>query len=933
MTTALYRRYRPDSFAQVIGQEHVTVPLANAIDKHRINHAYLFSGPRGCGKTTSARILARCLNCAQGPTATPCGQCDSCTDLATGGPGSLDVIEIDAASHGGVDDARDLRERATFAPTRDRYKVFIIDEAHMVTPAGFNALLKIVEEPPEHIKFIFATTEPDKVIGTIRSRTHHYPFRLVPPEPLMQYLETLAGYEQIPIAPGVLSLVIRAGGGSVRDTLSVLDQLLAGATQDGVSYDLAVNLLGFTPENLLDDVVNALAAEDSPTVFRVVDQVVQSGQDPERFVQDLLERFRDVVIVRAAPEQAAGILHGMPEDQLRRLEAQAQQLGAAEVSRAADITAAALTQMNGATSPRLHLELLMARLMLPATDETERGLAARMDRLERRIEYGGVPEASAGNPQPRQPAPQAAAPAEETGLSGAAAARAALLREREAEEASEEQSAVEPQQPAAQPQPAPRPERQPEPQARPEPTPEPQQAEPVNDQPAQPVQSNVPEVAVPPQAPATPEQPTEQRAAQQPSQVEMARRAWPEVLEFLKNESRLIWMTVNGNAQVVGFDGKLLTIGFDNDGARNTVQMRGGANLLSAGFNHVLGIQPELDLISGTSDGGSPKGSSRPARQQPQPARQRPQAPPEQPPAAQQQRPTQKPAQPASPVARQNAADTRPQASAQPSSPQPPQQPARPPQQSQQRPAPQSAPQPAPIHPQPPATGVAGWGTGQPDQAWGQPEPDWGEPDPNWGPPDDDEWMPNEDPWNPQPPENSATPQPPQQAEPAETQQSAPQQPAPVEEPSSAEPEIATGPDPVASDGYAGFIPRNEQAEEPVIPAFAKSEAELRQEFQRRFGDVIPGSSGKKPQQDSPKPASGSRFADMVAQYGGQPQSGSESETAPQEEKTSDDDDDDYASEDDEIIEDSGLAGRSVVENVLNGRLVEERNADGSPKL
>ncbi|MDN6150643.1 MAG: DNA polymerase III subunit gamma and tau [Yaniella sp.] len=936
MTTALYRRYRPDSFAQVIGQEHVTVPLANAIDKHRINHAYLFSGPRGCGKTTSARILARCLNCAQGPTATPCGQCDSCTDLATGGSGSLDVIEIDAASHGGVDDARDLRERATFAPTRDRYKVFIIDEAHMVTPAGFNALLKIVEEPPEHIKFIFATTEPDKVIGTIRSRTHHYPFRLVPPEPLMQYLETLAGYEQIPIAPGVLSLVIRAGGGSVRDTLSVLDQLLAGATQEGVSYDLAVNLLGFTPENLLDDVVNALAAEDSPTVFRVVDQVVQSGQDPERFVQDLLERFRDVVIVRAAPEQAAGILHGMPEDQLRRLEAQAQQLGAAEVSRAADITAAALTQMNGATSPRLHLELLMARLMLPATDETERGLAARMDRLERRIEYGGVPEASAGNPQPRQPAPQAAAPAEETGLSGAAAARAALLREREAEEASEEQSAVEPQQPAAQPQPAPRPERQPEPQARPEPTPEPQQAEPVNDQPAQPVQpvqSNVPEVAVPPQAPATPEQPTEQQAAQQPSQVEMARRAWPEVLEFLKNESRLIWMTVNGNAQVVGFDGKLLTIGFDNDGARNTVQMRGGANLLSAGFNHVLGIQPELDLISGTPDGGSPKGSSRPARQQPQPARQRPQARPEQPSAAEQQRPTQNPAQPAPPVAPQNTADPPPQASAQPSSPQPPQQPARPPQQSQPRPAPQSAPQPAPIHPQPPATGVAGWGTGQPDQAWGQPEPDWGEPDPNWGPPDDDEWMPNEDPWNPQPPENSATPQPPQQAEPAETQQSAPQQPAPVEEPSSSEPEIATGPDPVASDGYAGFIPRNEQAEEPVIPAFAKSEAELRQEFQRRFGDVIPGSSGKKPQQDSPKPASGSRFADMVAQYGGQPQSGSESETAPQEEKTPDDDDDDYASEDDEIIEDSGLAGRSVVENVLNGRLVEERNADGSPKL
>ena len=880
MTTALYRRYRPDSFEQVIGQEHVTVPLANAIDKHRINHAYLFSGPRGCGKTTSARILARCLNCIQGPTASPCGQCDSCTDLATGGPGSLDVIEIDAASHGGVDDARDLRERATFAPTRDRYKVFIIDEAHMVTPAGFNALLKIVEEPPEHIKFIFATTEPDKVIGTIRSRTHHYPFRLVPPEPLMQYLETLTNYEQIPVAPGVLSLVIRAGGGSVRDTLSVLDQLLAGATQEGVSYDLAVNLLGFTPENLLDDVVNALAAEDSPTVFRVVDQVVQSGQDPERFVQDLLERFRDVVIVRAAPEQAAGILHGMPEDQLRRLEAQAQQLGAAEVSRAADITAAALTQMNGATSPRLHLELLMARLMLPATDETERGLAARIDRLERRFEYGGAPEAPVESPQPHHTAPEPVAPVEETGLSGAAAARAALLRERQAQIANLEQPTTEPQQ-----------DPQPQPQSRPEPTPEPQQSEPVREQPAQTPQApQQPEpqrqqappphqqpAAAPQAAPATPEEPAEQQPAQQASQVEMVRRAWPEVLEFLKNESRLIWMTVNGNAQIVGFDGKLLTIGFDNDGARNTVQMRGGANLLAAGFNQVLGIQPELDLISGTSDGGSPKGASRPARQQPQPTQQPRQETPEQPPVAQAPQPTQNASQQAPPV----------------------------------------APQSAPLHPQPPATGVAGWGSGQPDQTWGQPEADWAAPDPNWGPPQDDDWMPDEDPWS-NPPQDPPAAQPPPS----------------LEQPAAEEPELATGPDPVASDGYAGFIPRNESTDEPAIPAFAKSEAELRQEFQRRFGDVIPGSSGgNKPQQDSPKPNSGSRFADMVAQYGGRTSSGSETETPPQEEKTPDDDDDDYASDDDEIIEDSGLAGRSVVENVLNARLVEERNADGTPKL
>ena len=961
MTTALYRRYRPDTFEQVIGQEHVTVPLANAIDKHRINHAYLFSGPRGCGKTTSARILARCLNCAQGPTAHPCGQCDSCTDLATGGPGSLDVIEIDAASHGGVDDARDLRERATFAPTRDRYKVFIIDEAHMVTSAGFNALLKIVEEPPEHIKFIFATTEPDKVIGTIRSRTHHYPFRLVPPEPLMQYLETLASQEQIPIAPGVLSLVIRAGGGSVRDTLSVLDQLLAGATDEGVGYDLAVNLLGFTPENLLDDVVNALAAEDSPTVFRVVDQVVQSGQDPERFVQDLLERFRDVVITKAAPEQAAAILHGMPEDQLRRLEAQANQLGSAEVSRAADITAAALTQMNGATSPRLHLELLMARLMLPATDETERGLAARMDRLERRIEYGGVPEAPAA--AATQPAPpQHHAPAQETGLSGAAAARAALVRDEQQETPSEPTPQLTPEPaantPSPEPTPQPHPTREPEPTpaAEQEPTaapqeqshqqPEPAQPEPQQQAPSAqprpaaqqsqqqtpPAQPQQPAAQQPPQA-ATPEAP----AQQQPSQVEMVRRAWPEVLEYLKNESRLIWMTINGNAQVVGFDGQLLTIGFDNDGARNTVQMRGGEKLLAAGFNQVLGIQPTLDLISGTSDGGSPKGPSRDER--PQPA-QRPsaQAAPEPTPTAPQQPPAQHQphAQDSQPVP-QSSLVPPPQNAEQQASPQAPPQtvaPSQPAQQQpvQQQPSPQQpAPQPNPIHPQPPATGVAGWGSGEPDQAWGQPASDWGEPASQWGPPDDD-WMPAEDPWQnvgpqqpqDQPPPHQAPQQPPVTATPPVEHEQAPAE----------EPQLSTGPDPVAEDGYAGFIPRNEPAEEPFAPAFAKSEAELREEFQRRFNDVIPSSSGgNKPQQENTKPAAGSRFAEMVAQYAGQQPTQTDGEPAVQEEKTPDDDDDDYASDDDEIIEDSGLAGRSVVENVLNARLVEERNADGSPKL
>ena len=383
MSLALYRKYRPSTFAEVIGQEHVTVPLSNALASGNIHHAYLFSGPRGCGKTSSARIMARSLNCVDGPTPNPCGTCQSCTDLVANGPGSIDVMELDAATHGLVDDARDLRDKAFFAPVQARYNIYIIDEAHQLGPGAANALLKVVEEPPPHVIFIFATTEPDKLISTIRSRTHHYPFRLVPPGILSTHLEKICDLEGVKVAKGVIPLVVRSSGGSVRDALSVLGQLLAGAGPDGVTYDIAVQLLGFTDGALLDEAIDALAARDSTTIFNTIDRVIESGLDPRRFTQDFLERLRDLIIVGAVKDNVSHVLRDFPEDQLDRMRTQANLIGAATLIRAADITSLGLTEMRGATAPRLILELICGRILLPTGDDA--ALMARIERLERGV--------------------------------------------------------------------------------------------------------------------------------------------------------------------------------------------------------------------------------------------------------------------------------------------------------------------------------------------------------------------------------------------------------------------------------------------------------------------------------------------------------------------------------------------------------------------
>ncbi|WP_226531491.1 DNA polymerase III subunit gamma and tau [Microbacterium paraoxydans] len=559
MTTALYRRYRPETFGEMIGQSQVTDPLMTALRGDRVGHAYLFSGPRGCGKTTSARILARCLNCAEGPTDVPCGVCPSCVELSRAGGGSLDVVEIDAASHNGVDDARDLRERATFAPSRDRYKIFILDEAHMVTPQGFNALLKLVEEPPEHVKFIFATTEPEKVLGTIRSRTHHYPFRLVPPAAMLEYVAKLCAEEGVIVEQGVLPLVVRAGGGSPRDTLSLLDQLIAGSDAPAesetvtVGYARAVSLLGYTHAALLDEIVDALAAGDAATAFPAIDRVVQTGQDPRRFVDDLLERLRDLIVIAAVGAGASAVLRGIAEDDLERMRAQAATFGSARLSRTADVVSAALDDMSGATSPRLHLELMVARVLAGAS-EASTSDAAPVAAPERAPGAARSTPAAVTTPVPSSPAPSAAPG--ETAPPAPAPPAAAAVREPVVESREPESSS-----------PAP--------------------------------------VAAPEAGPVV---------AQGPVTLERIAASWPAVLTRLESISRTSWLLATA-VQPLAYatDTEVLTLGFtsQHDVAKfkGTTPGSGPSDHLRTAIENELGVRVKY-LPAPMPAGGAPRQSS-----------------------------------------------------------------------------------------------------------------------------------------------------------------------------------------------------------------------------------------------------------------------------------------------------------------------------------
>ncbi|MCX6434134.1 MAG: DNA polymerase III subunit gamma and tau [Actinobacteria bacterium] len=565
---ALYRTYRPARLDDVVGQDHVTGPLRRALENDRVHHAYLFSGPRGCGKTSTARILARSLNCEQGPTADPCGVCQSCTDLAPNGPGSLDVIELDAASHGGVDDTRDLRERAMYAPANSRYKVYIIDEAHMVTTAGFNALLKLVEEPPEHVRFIFATTEADKVLPTIRSRTHNYTFRLVPSKTLQSHLAYVCKAEGVPAEPAALALVARAGAGSVRDSLSVLGQVISGSGEGGVTYAEAVAQLGMTDAALLDESIDALADHDGAALFTVIDKVIDAGHDPRRFVTDLLERFRDLIVLHNVPNAAELGLIDAPEDQVSREIAQSQRFGPAELTRAADVTSAALSELRGATAPRLHLELMAARLLLPASDADEAGNRARLDQLERRLAAAPIHAAPAA-PVERGADP-VIAPTPPKRLSEVAPSTAAV-----------------PAEPAV---PAPVVSAPPEPSV-PAPAAAPRSKPPVRPRTGAQAPSEAP-AAAPVVAVASPTAAASEYAAGLDQFVSM----WPAVLEAVKSYSKVAWMAFSESTPISLSDG-VLAVAVADAGKANNLKSSGHDERLRQAIIDVMKVDVKIDVV------------------------------------------------------------------------------------------------------------------------------------------------------------------------------------------------------------------------------------------------------------------------------------------------------------------------------------------------